>query len=175
MPVSRPEALNDILKFVWETEPQSILDIGIGFGAMGVLFREAMDIRWGRYEDWSGTIDGVEIFSKYRNPIWSYIYNRIYEQDARKLDYKNYDMIFLGDVIEHLAKPEALQLLQECMKKAKYVLVTTPETMSSPNEPVKLFGNINEKHLSFLEDSDFPKEAQIIHYQHQKLIIISCN
>ena len=174
MPVSSPEALSDILQFIRKVEPKSLLDIGVGFGKMGVLFREAMDIRWGRYENWQGRIDGVEIFGGYANPIWSYIYDHLWMADVRNLAIQDYGVIFLGDVIEHLEKSEALKLLEKCYAHAKYVVVTTPMEMNRTREPVKLFGNQHEQHLSFLEDSDFPKEAKITHYIRQKLIIITC-
>jgi len=174
MPVSRPEVLSDVMKWWWEINPCSVLDIGMGFGKMGVLFREAMDIRWGRYTHWQNIIDGVEIFDGYANPIWDYVYDKVFRQDVRTMDFKEYDVIFLGDVIEHFKKKEALSLLDKCMAHAKYVLVTTPTEVHTNKDCVHVFHNMNERHLSFLEDSDFPADAKITSYKHQKLVIITC-
>jgi len=40
MPTSHPFQLDDIVQFIIETAPQSILDIGVGFGKYGVFARE---------------------------------------------------------------------------------------------------------------------------------------
>jgi len=53
-------------------QPQSILDVGMGFGKWGVLAREYLDV-WGgrcRPADWRLRLEGVEIHAPYRNPIW---------------------------------------------------------------------------------------------------------
>lgn len=174
MPVSRTEAIGRVGEFIRRIKPKSLLDIGIGFGAMGVLFRELMDIRFGRYKEWETKIDGVEIFEGYRNPIWKYIYDNIFIGDASEIDFGGYDVIFLGDVIEHFPKEEALALLKKCYGRAKYVVVTTPIRLTNTENDAAVFGNSHEKHLSLLEDSDFPLNAQITHFLHQRLIIIPC-
>jgi len=175
MPISRPNCLSDLINFIWKINPQSILDVGIGFGTIGVLFREVTDIRWGRYKKWKTRIDGIEIFKKYKNPIWKYIYNKIKIGNALTEVPKMpmYDVIFLGDILEHLEKKESLKLLSECIRKAKkYVIVTTPTTFRDNPMRVLMFNNPYEKHRCLLEDKDFPENSIIKHYGLQKLIII---
>lgn len=80
MPTSWYQAIPLILDKMLQEHPQSILDVGIGFGKYGVLLREALDVSREKYrkKDWTVQIDGVEAFKSYRNPIHDYIYNRIY-------------------------------------------------------------------------------------------------
>lgn len=176
MPISRPNSLSRIMDIIWEANPRSILDVGIGFGGNGVLFRQYTDIRWGRFKKWQTRIDGIEIFKKYKNPIWKYIYNKVIIGDAlykiQKLP--NYDIIFLGDILEHLEKYQALILLKESIERAnQYVIISTPATFRDSSVGVILHKNIYEEHKCFLEDEDFPEGSIIERYGNQKLIIIS--
>ncbi len=175
MPISRPNCLSRIMDIIWGTNPTSILDVGIGFGANGALFRQYTDIRHGRYKRWKTLIDGIEIFEGYKNPIWEYVYNEVMIGNALTIIPKlpKYDIIFLGDVLEHLEKDEALKLLNECIKRAnKYVLVATPATFRRNLESALKWKNPHEEHKCFLEDKDFPKGSLIERYGYQKLIMI---
>ena len=94
----------DLVKLI---DPSCILDVGIGFGRWGFLFREFLDV-WddGNYSgNWKRKIDGVEIFKGYIKDYHKYFYNEIFNIDA--LDFINktnsdYDLIFCGDIIEHM-------------------------------------------------------------------------
>lgn len=176
MPLSRPNSLSEIMGIIWKANPTSILDVGVGFGGNGVLFRQYTDIRWGRYKKWKTRIDGIEIFKKYKNPIWKYIYNKVIIGDAfykiQKLP--NYDIIFLGDILEHLEHSSALTLLNNCIKKAnQFVIISTPATFRNTLTGVILHNNPYEAHRCFLEDIDFPADSIIEQFGAQKLIIIS--
>jgi len=177
MPLSRPDTIPRIINLIWETNPQSILDCGCGFGGMGVLFRQTTDIRWGRYEHWETIIHGIEIQERYRNPIWQYVYNMVRIGDALlELPQmpQDYDLVFLGDVLEHLEKDRALKLLNECINKAKkYVVITTPIEFHDNIAEAQRFGNPHEEHKCVLEDTDFPEGSVIEQYGSQKIIIIT--
>lgn len=163
------------MDLIWRTNPTSILDVGVGFGGNGVLFRQYTDIRHGRYKKWKTRIDGIEIFSGYKNPIWKYIYDKIFIGNALSLIQKmnNYDIIFLGDILEHLTKDEALKLLNKCIKKAnKSVIVITPATFRHNLEAGLKWKNPHEVHRCFLEDKDFPIGSEIERFGVQKLITI---
>lgn len=176
MPISRPNSLSRIMDIIWKANPASILDVGVGFGANGVLFRQYCDIRFGRYKKWKTRIDGIEIHKKYKNPIWKYIYNKIIIGDAYYAIHQlpNYDIIFLGDILEHLERIRALILLDSCIKKArKYVIISTPATFRNTMTGVILHNNPYEEHKCYLGDQDFPEDSTIELYGNQKLIIIS--
>jgi hypothetical protein len=176
MPLSRPNSLSKIMQIIWDTNPSSILDIGVGFGGNGTLFRQYTDIRFGRFEEWQTKIDGIEIFEKYKNPIWKYIYDKVIIGNALEILPKmgQYDIIFLGDIIEHFQKNEALILLNECIKKANiYVIISTPATFRPNLNAGAEWKNAHEVHRCFLEDKDFPTDSIIERYGVQKLILIS--
>src|SRR5215510_5091009 len=114
MPSSRPNAIPTVVHLLRQLRPNSILDVGIGFGKWGHLFREYTDILEAEHEParyqrehWRVRIDGIEGYAAYLTPMHQYLYTAIHVGDARsvlpRLD--PYDLIFLGDVLEHLEKP----------------------------------------------------------------------
>jgi len=156
MPSSQIENISTITGWIAALDPCSILDVGVGFGKYGVLTREYTDVRHGRYkkDDWSVVIDGIEIFEPYFNPVWQ-VYNRVYCQDALALlpHLKNYELVLLGDVIEHFRKKEGRRLLDACMRMATLaVIVSTP---LGPYPQGALCGNEHERHLSEWTPRDF--------------------
>src|SRR5438876_587096 len=136
MPSSRPNVIPTVINLIRQFKPKSILDVGVGFGKWGHLFREYTDINEaekepGRYQrkNWRVRIDGIEGYAAYLTPMHRYLYNRIHVGNASALLKKlpHYDLIFLGDVIEHLEKAAGLGLLRDAMKKAnRAVTVTMP-------------------------------------------------
>ena len=137
MPSSRPNTIPTVVHLIRQLKPRSLLDVGIGFGKWGHLFREYTDILEAehdpsRYErkNWKIQIDGVEGFPQYISEMHRYLYNEIHIGDACELIRKlpRYDIIFMGDIIEHLEKKRGLQLLRDSVTHAnKAVIVSTPK------------------------------------------------
>ena len=86
MPSSNFGHLFDVLSSVVLINPKSILEVGVGFGKYGYLFREYLDLAYdeetGGYKKWRRIIDGIEINDKYLTPVHEYIYNNIYIGNA---------------------------------------------------------------------------------------------
>lgn len=177
MPSSRHNTISTILGVVRTVNPRSVLDIGIGFGKWGYLFREYLEILasekdFSRYrkENWDVVIDGIEGFSHYITPAHRYIYNEIFEGDMRELLPQlkaSYDLIFMGDVIEHIGKEEGMKLLALCCLRAnKLVIVSTPafethqkEVCDNPLEVHRSLWNLGDfemisKNVSLIHDGD---------------------
>ena len=146
------------IDLVKKLNPESILDVGVGFGRWGILFREFLEI-WGdrNYSgEWKRKIDGVEIFPLYLKDYHKYFYNNIYETDAlgflENTDNK-YDLINCGDVIEHFEKKDALKLISIALEKGRYVLINIP--IGDNWEQSDINDNEYERHRSTWEISDF--------------------
>lgn len=153
MPSSRPDTIPTVLSLVMSWHPQSILDGGAGVAKWGVLFREYLEVWQGRLgrETWRHQIDACEVHEPYvkaASPLYEYAYDQVFLLDVREVDVGGYDLLFLGDTIEHLPRPDALSLL----KRACDYLVVTP-LYDSQQGPV--FGNEQERHLSCWEAKDF--------------------
>lgn len=205
MPSSRAEIIPHVINIVVSREPQSILDVGIGFGKYGFLFREYAEV-WTDVEsgkrvnprNWKIRIDGIEIWKKYISRVQRSVYDHIFIGDAltvlddgpgafevlcrkapglqadslpRRLN--SYDVIFCGDMIEHLTKPDGHRLLGLMVHRAKdAVVVVTPsyhkiggeEGERSHGGQKKSHGNPYETHLSHWTRSDFDNIENCTYY-----------
>lgn len=140
-----PYNMSRIAQIVRRVQPRSVLDIGIGFGKFGVIFREYLDILPGRYDksEWLTRIDGVEVHKPYLTPLHEYIYDNVYETDIWELAWpQHYDLVFMGDVIEHFTKPDALDLLK--ILRTKLMLISTPIGVDKKGSSYR--GNTHEEH-----------------------------
>ena len=162
MPSSRPNTIPTVIHLVRQLKPGSILDVGVGFGKWGHLFREYTDIleaerdpaRY-RRENWQVRIEGIEGHAAYLTPMHQYLYDQIHVGDAALLmkSLVNYDLIFLGDIIEHFEKAAGMALLQDALARANQaVIVSTPKYETAQED---LCGNELERHRSLWSAEDF--------------------
>ena len=148
MPTSHFLQLNEIVELIVYTNPLRILDIGVGFGKYGFLSREFLEL-WGEEENycnWKRLIDGVEAFPKYITPVHNFIYNNIFIGDALKIIPQlntEYDLVLLIDVIEHLTFEEGIELIKNCLKIGRNLIISTPKKVWERPES---FGNPYEAH-----------------------------
>jgi hypothetical protein len=150
------------LHLIRQLRPQSILDVGVGFGKWGHLFREYTDILEAeqdpaRYErrHWQVRIDGIEGFAAYVTEMHRYLYNEIHIGDMCEVlpRLPQYDVVFLGEVVEHLEKPRGEQLLRDAVAHAqKAVIVSTPKYETEQED---LCANKLERHRSVWAARDF--------------------
>ncbi len=158
MPSSPHSSIYGIFKSINEINPQSILDIGVGFGKWGVLIREYFDLRPDPNDDyaaWSILMNGIEIHEKYLTPIHKYVYNKIFIGNAIDILKKNkthYELILAVDIIEHFTKEAGKEFMKLCLKRADNVIINTPNIYFSQDE---VFGNKYEAHLSGWDSDDF--------------------
>jgi hypothetical protein len=164
MPSSRPNLIPTVIHIIRQLRPKSILDVGVGFGKWGHLFREYTDIlesehdpnRYKR-ENWQVRIDGIEGFPDYLTEMHRFIYNDIHIGNAsdviRRLP--KYDVVFLGDVIEHFTPEAGKQFLRDAIEHANQaVVISTPKYETEQDE---LCGNELERHRSLWSARDFRK------------------
>jgi hypothetical protein len=129
MPTSTWRGMEIFTEIVVKSNAKSFLDIGIGNGKWGFLFREYADVWAGRFSkiQWEATIDGVEIYKPYIQEYQKAIYTKIYINDVNEIINKlgNYDIIMAGDVIEHLKKHDAITLINKLKEKTKISLTAS--------------------------------------------------
>jgi len=169
MPSSRPNTIPTVIHLVRQLRPKSVLDVGVGFGKWGHLFREYTDINEAeqdparyRRKNWRVRIDGIEGHAAYVTPMHRYLYNKIHIGDACALMRKlpRYDLIFMGDVIEHLEKEAGLELMRDALKKSrKAIIVSTPKFETGQRD---LCDNELERHRSLWSAKDFSRFERAI-------------
>jgi hypothetical protein len=165
MPSSTYEHIKTLAGFLYRTRPESILDVGVGYGKIGFVARDVLDVMVGkcyRRRDWRTRIDGIEVFDDYIQEHQQAIYNNLYIGDAFELidSLGTYDMVILGDVLEHFDKPRSLEFLDKCAAHAqRHIAIFIP--LGSRWEQAAVFGNPFEAHRSFWDLGDFEPFAGI--------------
>lgn len=113
-----------ILSILTLLKPSYILDIGAGEGEFGRIIRESglSDV----------VITGLEYEELRRDELLAIGYNQVRTMSA--LDLMNepaqtYEVILLGDVIEHFRKSEGQDLLEFLNYRSSYIFIVTPEAM----------------------------------------------
>lgn len=161
MPSSFPDALGVVLPFVQALGPGSVLDVGIGFGKYGVLFREYLDVAARPPgEPWDPgdrrvRIDGIEAWPPYVTALQRAVYDSVYTGEAASLlpTLPRYDLVFASDVLEHFERRAGEAFLRLALDRARLgVLVVTPAFAIAQDA---VFGNPWEAHRSVWRVSDF--------------------
>lgn len=171
MPSSRPELIPHVVNITFENRaPKSILDVGIGFGKYGFLFREYGEV-WTDLEkgsrvnprSWKIRIDGIESWKKYVSRVQRAVYDEIFVGDAVEVLtglQDTYDIVFCGNVLEHMTKSKGHTLIQHMVNHANDVaVIVTPaydQTPKNGDRPkIPRGSNPNEAFLSWWMRSDF--------------------
>lgn len=138
-----------------QPNPQRILDVGAGYGKHGVLLRE--------YLDPTPTVHGVEAWEPYvKAHRLEGIYDHLYTRDVLTFsaaDLLTYDLIVMGDVIEHIEKPDALDLLARA--PGAWFVIATPVVHfhTDPDLPP------TERHVSHWTAADFEQTGRLDHVE----------
>lgn len=126
------------LEWLFENVEKSekILDVGIGSGVYGKLLKAFY------YEN----IDGIDIWPKDINETGlNYIYDNIYIEDILDFEFDHYDLIIMGDVLEHIPLKESKELLNKFINgKASKLFIQVPYMYENKNA---WHGNEKEIHV----------------------------
>ncbi len=148
------------IELIRKLNPASILDVGVGFGRWGILFREFLEI-WenGNYDGkWELVIDGIEIFPAYIQDYHKFFYNEIIIGDALEVlekSERHYGLINFGDIIEHFTKPDGERLIKIALDKAEVLLINIPIGKHWKQQGTSY--NPYEEHKSVWYNNDFTK------------------
>ncbi len=162
MPSSRASTIPYVIHAIREIRPNSILDVGVGFGKWGYLFREYTDILQSpddpaRYSKagWKVRIEGIEGYAPYLHEGHQFAYDKVHVGDARTIlpQIGTFDVIFFGDIIEHMPLEEGKKLLRTALAQSnKWVLLTTPKYDTHQQDSC---GNPLETHQCVWTPKDF--------------------
>lgn len=159
--VNLPPLYQLILKGLFPTDSKTVLDLGCGKGIAGELLNS----------NHSYDFIGVDIFSPYvRICQKSGYYKKVIRKDLTKVNLKrnSYDAILLLQVLEHLTKEEALELLDNVVKASrKCVIVSLPNGDCSQEEYEE---NKHHEHKSKWNPKDLQKLGFEVHGQSFKPI-----
>ncbi len=157
MPHSPHWSISTMIEHVVRLQPRSVMDVGHGYGKWGFLIREALDFVGQRHarEEWAVRIDGLDAFPQ-SSPLLEWAYNNLEVADVLTVsgEISGYDVVLLGDVIEHMPKHDGIRLLTELLNQNRSVLVNTPRAYFEQHD---IGGNPFERHRSYWSPDDFSR------------------
>lgn len=132
-----------------------ILDIGAGIGTYSTLLR-----------DMGYSMDCMEVWLPY---VVEYKLNELYDNviigNVMTYDISNYDVIIMGDILEHLSVQESLLLMNIIERNKQLCLVAVPYQM----EQGEYYGNKYEIH----KQSDLTNGVMLSRYKNLNLLFKS--
>ncbi len=148
--------ITDILEIVRKVNPVKILDVNVGFGRWGILFRELLErdnvSKVKRPDLWNMKIDGVEDLEGENLCTYHDIfYDNIYRQNIHsflKSHVSLYDLTIFSEILEKNLKDVAIDMINNAMEISRFILVYVKLGIHKDDR------EINDD-LSFWEEEDF--------------------
>ena len=155
------EQIPTIIRLIQSLGPKRVLDIGKGFGKYGFLIHEYVGIDNLKRIDPSKTlaelsnlkIDAVEADKDLMLPHLNQIYTTTFAGDVTKIykDLPSFELVLMIDVIEHLDKGSAVEVLKYFLELNTNILIATPINYFQQ----ELYESDYEHHISHWKLKDF--------------------
>lgn len=122
---------------------ERILDLGAGMGTYHILMTHEYttalkDSHWIAVEVWEPYIEEFKLHD---------IYAEVYVEDVRTFDYSKVapvDLTFMGDILEHMTKEEAQEVVAKVLEVSRYAIISIPIVHWKQDA---LYGNPHERHI----------------------------
>ena len=109
-------------------------------------------------------MDAIEIFANYIEQFdLNSKYNKVILGDIREFDFRDYDYIIMGDVLEHLSVKDAQQVIKRIQDLDILCLIAVPYNY----EQGTYMDNVHETHLQ----PDLTPEIFLERYPMMKLLV----
>ena len=125
MPGSSREGKEEIKEWILNLpKVNRVLDLAVGKGNYKKFFTKRYQIlnnaEWIGIEIWEPYIEQFKLRSRY---------TQIVQEDIRKVDYQNlgkFDIVFAGDVLEHMTKEEAIEVVEKVLEVNPILFISIP-------------------------------------------------
>ena len=120
---SSKEGKDVVLAWVRDLELIKVLDIGAGSGTYRKMFiknKVPNTAHWTAIEAWEQYVKDFKLAD---------LYNTVINQDVRQVDFESIgavDLTFMGDVLEHVTKQQAMDIVDRVMAISKYAVISIP-------------------------------------------------
>ena len=138
---------NEIKEYICKHFPTNskILDIGAGYG---IYARLLLDYK---------NIDAVEIYEPYINRFGlKSLYKNVYNIDILDFDFDYYDLIIMGDVLEHIPTEKAQLLIKKIINKCEQLIVCVPYLYKQDADENKYQKHFQEDLTKDVMDKRYP-------------------
>lgn len=141
---------------IFRLSPNSVLDIGSGAGKNGKIVKKVnSNIR----------LEGIEPTKKYINDYGlNSIYDKIYDKDiqlfSKENSNSNYDVVIMGDVLEHLLRSEVIDYVDYFLYRTKWLIAIWPTNLAQNDAHQNHF----EIHKNNFSLSDLSSKFNVVYY-----------
>ena len=119
MPTSDPTNKLWSMRRIKDINPKTVLDIGTGMGDYLELIKT--------YISSDIVVHGVEVWEPYVEEYFlKERYDQLFIQDVREMTEFSYDLVILGDVLEHMPEADAVALWDLISKQARHAMISIP-------------------------------------------------
>ncbi len=148
MPYSSPifdDKVKEVLNFL---QLGNLLDIGAGAGKYGELVKNLnIGIKTVALEMEKDYIEKFKLKNIY-DEVWNISANELMKPNYYE---NNFDIILMGDVIEHMKKSEGIDLINFLIYRSKWIIIKFPHKYLQNS----VEGYNSEAHLSVWSEKDF--------------------
>ena len=137
--------------------PKSILDMGAGAGKYGKLLRDVLPEC--RIDAVEGSPEVVEQFSL--KTIYNTVHTMSIEKYLDECSSNSYDVVILGDVLEHFYRSRAMDYLDFLAYRSGFVACVWPTNMRQDDFAKDGF----ETHRSNFKLKDLADKFEVVHYE----------
>lgn len=108
-----------------ESKIKKVIDLGVGGGTYRWMSKNnglLNEAEWTGVEVWKPYIEKFNLIDQYDSLI---------NKDIRKLSFKKigrFNLAILGDVLEHMTKEEAIDVVNNCLENCDRVIISLPIT-----------------------------------------------
>ncbi|KKU59361.1 MAG: hypothetical protein UX81_C0010G0024 [Parcubacteria group bacterium GW2011_GWA2_47_12] len=167
MPYSSHVFDNAVAEIVKLVQPRSLLDLGAGAGKYGLMIKELdSSIETVAIEIEKDYIERFNLRSIYKQ-VWNI---SIYDLIHPKYFDLNFDVVMIGDVLEHLKKSDGVNLLNFLIYRCRWIIVEFPHRYLQNS----VDNYVSEAHISVWTENDFLsfERTQIYAKDTQRFIVL---
>jgi len=160
MPFSINDLDDHLASLIRELAPSTLLDIGPGAGKYGFLSRAVAAEDGFPLHTTCVEIDPVYV----QHFNLTSLYDRVVVADAIeliKIPSLRFDLVVIGDCIEHMRKSHGIDLINFLIYRAGYIVIVYPEASVQDDWQ----GHAAEAHISVWGPEDF-RGLDMVHYRH---------
>jgi SAM-dependent methyltransferase len=156
MPYSSNTFDNVLSDHIYRLSPEKVLDVGSGSGKNGTIVKKINP---------NIILEGIEPTEKYIEEYnLNSLYNKIYHKDIQKFskeDSKNrYDVVIIGDVLEHLFRTEVIDYLDYFLYRTKWLIAIWPTNLPQDDSEE----NHYEIHKNNFTLNDLTSKFNVVYY-----------
>lgn len=156
--VSERENKHLVREWIDTLNPKTVLDIGAGVGTYAIMC-------WKPGQYWVA----LEVFEPYVNMFnLSGKYDEVWIDDARDAVYRDFELIIAADMLEHMKKHEAKELIAKLLTYCKHLIVCFPliHNDQQPGEE----GNVYETHIDHWTEHEMLEYLDNNKRQYQSIV-----